>query len=209
MKIYEIYKKYKIHSYKPTNLANMSIEEIIRTSGCLHEGHTEFRNGLHGNGWLEKDIIVRNPKYLDRVSQLQSQQILKEFPKVDLLLGAITGGAIIVSYVAKHLGTEFGIILGKQNPIVFHGMNIPEKGEKVVLAEDIISSGVDMERFVNFLKQSGTDVIGISVWMNRKDNEIAGIRVIDLLTSPYELYEKENCPLCKDNIPILFSNVRE
>ena len=134
---------------------------------------------------------------------------MREFPEVELIMGPVTGGALIASNVARHLGKEMGIIDGKKDPVVFHDMNIPEAGEKVVMVEDIISSGVDMGRFTRFLKQSGAEILGICVWMNRKGSEIENIKVSSLLETPFKLYQKEECPLCAQGVEIKYKNVRE
>lgn len=186
-----------------------NIEKILKDTGAWHDGHTEFRNGFHGNGWLQKDAIVRNPNYLDQVSKLQADLILQEFPGVDSVFGPVTGGAIIASFVAKHLGKEIGVILGKQDPIIFHGMKTPKKGEKVVVVEDIVSSGTDMGRFIKFLKQSKADVLGISVWMNRKGPQIEGVKIISLVESVFKTYSKEECPLCVSGVKIKYKDIRE
>lgn len=183
--------------------------DVLRESGAWHEGHTEFRSGFHGSGWLEKDLIVRNPVYLDRICKLQADSLRREFAGVDLIIGPITGGALIASSVARYLGKEIGIILGKQDPILFHSMNVPEKGEEIVIVDDIISSGVDMKRFLGFTSQSGARILGVSVWMNRGNTQIDGTKIVGLMDSGYELYEKERCPICLEGVDLRYRDIRE
>ncbi len=187
----------------------MDLEQVLKNSNALHIGHTEFKNGKHGNGWLQKDLIVRNPIFLDEMAKLQADNILKSYPEVSMLLGPVTGGAIVVSHVAKYIGKEFGVILGKQDPVIFHDMNIPIKDDKVVIVEDIISSGTDMGRYINFLKKESINILGVSVWLNRQTDRISEIEVVSLLKNPFKTYEKDTCPLCAGDEKILFKNIRE
>ncbi|HLE49213.1 MAG TPA: phosphoribosyltransferase family protein [Patescibacteria group bacterium] len=187
----------------------MNTKEIFIKAGAFHKGHVEFKNGMHGDGWLQKDLVVKNPIFLDDVAKLQAEKILESYPNVDLLMGPITGGAIIASHVAKYIHKEFGVILGKQDPVLFHDMNIPTPGDKVVIVEDIISSGTDMKRYLNFFKEKNVEVVGVSTWLNRQENIFNGVKVISLLGNNFNLFPKEECPFCAKGEKIEFVNVRE
>lgn len=184
-------------------------EEIFKKYGALHKGHTEFRNGLHADGWIQKDAIVKNPVALDLLTQHQANHIKEKFSKVDIILGPVTGGALIASSVARHLNKEMGVLLIKQDPIKFHPMNIPNKEEKVIIVEDTISSGVDMIRVINFLKENDIKIAGISVWMNRKGLAVKDITIITLLKNPFSTYSKEDCPLCINGNKLEYADIRE
>lgn len=209
MKISEIYEKYEILSLKPNILASKSTEDIFRISGCLMEGHTEFYNGWHGNGWIDKGWIIRYPNLLEEIARRQSNQIKENFSHTDLIVGAAFNGSIIASHVARYLNTLFAHTFGKHEDITFQKMFKPPKGLKVCFVEDLIFSGTDVSDHVKFFKNYGLYLEGISVWVNRQKNTINGVKITSLINTPYKYYIKENCPLCKNNIPILFSNIRE
>lgn len=188
---------------------NLEFIEILKTSGGLMSGHTSFKNGLHGNGWIEKGFIIRKPKVLDRVTHLQAEMVRDSFPEVDLLIGPIVNGSIVASFVAKHLEKEFAITVGKGPEIEFHRMHIPEKGRRVVLIEDLVFTGTDVKDNIKFLTEYGLFVQGVAVWINRQSSNLGGVQVVSLTDSPFEFYPQTECPLCKNGDPVLYSGVRE
>ncbi|GAA5531984.1 hypothetical protein [Deinococcus aluminii] len=56
-------------------------------SRLRRDGHTAFRSGLHGDGWLEKGEVTRDPRHLDRLASAQAARIAA-FPGATLLAGA-------------------------------------------------------------------------------------------------------------------------
>ncbi len=185
-------------------------EEILRESGGWLEGHTEFKNGYHGNGWVEKGNIIKKPRLLDLVTKFQAEQIADGFSDIDLVIGPVVNGAIVSCFVAKHLDKEFTITLGKKENIEFHRMNVPSPPCRVMLVEDLIFTGTDVSSNIDFIKNAGLDLIGVSVWINRQESKINGVDIISLLEKPpFEFYEKDTCPLCEQNLPIKYKDVRE
>ena len=209
MYVAENYEKHKILSLKPNYLVGMSTEDIFKISGCLMEGHTEFYNVWHGNGWIDKGQIIRYPNLLQEITRRQSTQIKENFYRTNLIVGAAFNGSIIAIHVARYLNTLFAHTCGKGEDINFQKMFKPPKGLNVCFVEDIIFSGTDVSDHIKFFKNYGLNVEGISVWVNRQKDNFNGVKITSLIKPPFEYYLKENCPLCKNNIPILFSNIRE
>lgn len=184
--------------------------EILNNSGCLKEGHTAFRNGSHGNGWIDKSSIVRNPRILDNVAKLQAKVVTSHFSDVEMLVAPIVDGAILASFIARHLGLEFAMTDKWQDGTKFHKTNIPKPPKKIVFIEDLIFTGESVKYNIEFLRSGGFEILGISAWLNRQINDLEDLKTISLLDkSPYDFYSADKCPLCKLNEPIKYEDVRE
>lgn len=187
-----------------------SFLELLKQSGGFFEGHTVFKNGFHGNGWIEKGFIIRKPRVLDMVTRYQAEIVARNFPESELIVGPIVNGSIIASFVAKHLDKEFAITVGNDAGVEFHRMYVPKPPKKVVLIEDLIFTGHDIAANVRFLKEKGFGVEGVVVWINRQEDNIDGVKIISLLDKPpFEFYEAKDCPLCLSNTPVKYSDIRE
>lgn len=191
----------------PQDMSKMSTGEIFEISGALFSGHTEFYNGWHGNGWIEKGLIIRYPNILEEITKRQSEEIKKNF-QADLIVGAAHNGAIIAGFNARHLNTLFAHTHGKGEEIKFQRMFSPPKGLTVCLVEDLIFSGTDISDHIKFFKKYGLIMSGVSVWINRQGDQTDGIKITSLTKHPFEIY-KNDCPLCGEGVPLMYKNIRE
>ncbi len=185
------------------------LAELFKNSGGWMEGHTSFKNGFHGNGWFEKGFIMRNPKLLTIISETQANMIKQHSPDVDYLVGPAICGSILATHIDKYFNKGFVMTTGKGEELIFDRMFIPQKGSKLVITDDLVSSGADIASNVAFLKSKGMEVLGIFVWINRQQDEFDGVKVYSLIEPPFQYYTAENCPLCKSGVPIKYENVRE
>jgi orotate phosphoribosyltransferase len=187
----------------------MDLLDIIKKSGGYFKGHTEFRNAQHGDGWIEKGYLVKNPVYLDLFVKAQSDQIRRFFPKVDLLVGPVVNGSIIASHISKYLQKEFAVTYDLGNGVEFHRMNLPQKNLKTVIVEDFVFTGKDVKENIVFLENYGLEVLGVSTWINRLGQDINGVKISSLIDAPFENYSHESCKLCKADVQIEYFDVRE
>lgn len=185
--------------------------KILQESGSLFPGHTEFYNGMHGDGWVEKGFIVRHPEILDKVTKMQSKQIRERFPEVNLIVGEPSCGAIVASYVASHLGIELAITKDNEDEtgVLFHRMYVPETGRKIVHIEDCIFSGTAVKTHTKFYSENGYELLGVSSWISRPGLFIDGVPIISLYKPLFQMWRKEECPMCKKNEELQYKNIRE
>ena len=200
---------HEILSLTTQELQTKSTEEIFKISGGWNEGHTEFKNGWHGNGWFEKGFVIRYPNLLDEITRRQAIKLKENFANIDVLVGAAQNGSIVASYVAKHLNIRFAITVGKGEEILFHRSFKPEAGLRVCLVDDLIFSGTDTKDHIKFFEKQGLDLVGVSVWVSRQGHEVGGVNVVSLIESKFNQYQSDTCPLCQQAIPIEFRSIRE
>jgi orotate phosphoribosyltransferase len=172
-------------------------------------GHTQFRNGDHSDGWIEKGCLVRHPSRLELITQLQATQIATHFPDAQLLIGAAQCGAIIASSVARALDLDLALTAQQSDGLSFHRMHIPMRGSIAVLVEDLICSGTDVRTHIAFFEQFGIELLGVSAWINRQPNQISGYPVVSLLPAPFQTYRAADCPFCQQGIPVHYTSIRE
>ncbi len=190
-------------------LITQQVINLLQQHKGYYVGHTHFRNGDHSDGWIEKGSLIRHPASLDLMTKFQSLKISQYFPEVQLLIGAPLCGAIVASSVARHLDLDLTVTVKQSNKILFHRMNVPIQGTKAVLVEDMICSGNDVREHIQFFEEFGIELLGVSTWINRQPDYIAGYLVSSLLPAPFRNYSEIDCPMCLENIPIQYVNIRE
>lgn len=186
-----------------------NLTDLFKNSGGWNEGHTVFKNGFHGNGWIEKGFVIRFPKLLEEVTKEQAELVKEHAPETELIIGPEVNGAIIASHVSRYVDKPFTFTTGKNEEVQFHRMYDPPVGTKVVVIEDLVFNGTDILANIKFLKNKGMEVLGAFVWINRQKYEFDGVKVYRLIEPPFQYYTKEDCPLCKSGVSVKYENIRE
>jgi orotate phosphoribosyltransferase len=183
------------------------LARALSDTGALFKGHTAFRNGLHGNGWIEKGVIIREPNRLDRFTQVQAQTIREVWGTPTLVVGAAYCGAVVASFVARHLKTDVAFVNNSSGLLDFHRMHVLAAVQRVVIVDDLICTGTDVRTVAKFLDQLGHDVLGVSAWISR--SAVLDLPCLTAGKHPFETYSADTCPLCIQSVPIDFLNIRE
>lgn len=122
-----------------------------------------WASGIKSPIYCDNRIILSHPKVRSFVCSNLSKQIKKTFPEIEIIAGVATGAIGIAALVAQDLGLPMIYVRsaskghGRKNLIEGHF----ESGKKVVVVEDLISSGMSSLKAVNSIKESGGRVIGM------------------------------------------------
>jgi orotate phosphoribosyltransferase len=173
------------------------------------DGHTVFRNGLHADGWLEKGESVRDPAQLDNLAKAQAEQIQTQWPTADLVVGASQCGAVLAAFVARHLALPVAFVNWQDGQMTFHRMDVPASPQRVVLVDDLISTGTDARSLVDGMRQAGHTVLGLSVWTVRDTAILPDVPLLTLWPHPYQTWTASSCPLCGVGEGVRWEEVRE
>lgn len=178
-----------------------SPEDILKDCGAILKGHFLLTSGLHSDTYVEKFKILQYPLLTDRLCKPIAKRFAKTKPNV--VLGAATGGIIISHAVGRLLSTR-SIFAERENGelALRRGFNI-EKDEKVLIVDDIMTTGGSILELMDLVKNSGGLIVGIGVLVDRSGGEIdMGVPVFPLVTLDIPTYKPDECPLCKENMPL-------
>lgn len=183
----------------------MTNEEIIKTFqdiGALLEGHFTLRSGLHSNRFFQAALLLQYPNIAEKICKELAQNF-KDI-KVDTVISPAIGGLIVGQEVARALGTK-AIFAEKENDnlVLRRGFQI-NKGDKVLVAEDVITKGGRVQQTVDLVRQYGAEVVGIAVIVDRSGGSVTfDVPHKSLIKLELATYDPANCPLCKQNIPLV------
>ncbi|THF69479.1 orotate phosphoribosyltransferase [Deinococcus sp. Arct2-2] len=173
------------------------------------DGHTVLKDGLHADGWLEKGELVRKPVELDRLAKRQAEQIQTHWPSADLIVGVSQCGAVLAAFVARHLALPVAFVNLQADQMTFHRMNVPEFPQRVVLVDDLISTGTDARLLVAGMRRAGHTVLGLSVWTVRQTAQLPELPLLTLWPHPYHTWSAAACPHCAAGEAVRWEQVRE
>ncbi|UDQ97846.1 orotate phosphoribosyltransferase [Lentisphaerota bacterium WC36G] len=178
----------------------MKKEEVLKIfedSGALLNGHFKLRSGLHSNQFFQAAILLQWPEVATTVCEALARKF-KDI-EVETVISPAVGGLIVGQEVAKALGTK-AIFADKVNDelVLKRGFSI-KKGEKVLIAEDVITRGGRVQQTIDLVKEHGGEVVGVAVIVDRSaGNAKFDVEHKSLLELNLATYEPAECPLCAE-----------
>lgn len=176
---------------------------IFRKTNALLVGHFLLTSGKHSNIYLEKFMVLQHPEYTEKLAKEIAKHFKKKRPGV--VIGAAMGGITLSYEVARQLGVR-GIFMEREEGKLVLRRNFEiKKGERVLIVEDIVTTGGSVKELIDSLKNYDCKIIGIGILINRSGGELNfGIDdTFALATINVNAYEPRDCLLCKKNIPLV------
>ncbi|MGL5206049.1 MAG: orotate phosphoribosyltransferase [Acidaminococcaceae bacterium] len=172
---------------------------LEETQAVLH-GHFLLTSGLHSPMYVEKFNVLQHPKYTEMLCKELAARYVND--NVELVVGPMTGGILLAHEVGKQLGTRAIFTEREDGKMTLkRGFHI-EPGTRVLIVEDIVTTGGSVVEVLNVVKEHGGVPVGIGLLVDRSGGKADfGLRTEALLRLNVETFKPESCPLCEQNIP--------
>ena len=169
--------------------------KILRETNALIEGHFILSSGLHSPKYVQCAQLMSKPNQAKKICESLAKKIEAEFRDFDLILSPAMGGIIV--------GYELGKILNKQT-IFSERVNGEfklrrnfqiKKGIKVLIVEDVITTGKSSLECLELVKANNADIVGFACIIDRSNGK-SGIKdkIISQVKLDIPTYKKENLP---------------
>ena len=122
-----------------------------------------WASGIKSPVYCDNRLTLTSPKVRDDVENGLAETIKREYPDCEVLMGTSTAGIAHAAITAHIMGLPMGYVRSSSKD---HGRGNQiegklEKGQKVVVVEDLISTGGSVIEVVNVLREAGAEVLGI------------------------------------------------
>ncbi len=179
------------------------VGEIFQKSGAILKGHFLLASGLHSPIYWEKFRVLQFPGYTEQLCRIITAHFHKQ--EIQVVAGPTTGGIIIAYEVARQLGVR-GIFAEKEGDTeraFKRGFSI-SPGERVLIVDDILTTGNSISEVVAAVTQQGGIIVGIGVLVDRSEQKLEfGVPLFSCLRSITPTYSPSDCPLCAARVPLV------
>jgi orotate phosphoribosyltransferase len=184
----------------------MDINEILKETGALLQGHFLLSSGKHSNKYVQCAKLMMYPEKTQTVLT-QVAQKLKNL-EFDIIVGPAIGG-IVPAYELARLTGKICMYAERENDVMTlrRGFEL-FPGQKVIICEDVITTGKSSMEVAQVINSYGAEVVALACIVDRS-SETLTIPVYSAIKMEIETYEKDNCPLCKQNIPYVKPGTRK
>lgn len=178
------------------------IFEIFEKAKALLKGHFLLSSGLHSDLYFEKFQVLQHPEYVEILCR-KLASLFKD-DEIEVVVGPTTGGVIIAYEVAKNLKTRSIFAEPEGEGRVFkRGFGL-KKGERVLIVDDILTTGKSVNEVIDLVKKNDGEIIGIGLLLDRSGGKVNfGYPLKPLAITEVKNYTPEECPLCKKGEPLV------
>ena len=177
---------------------------ILKKTDALLEGHFVLSSGLHSPKYIQCAKLLSFPNLADKICKSLANKIKKNFKKIDLILAPAMGGVIIGYEIGKMLKKET-IFCERVNGkfTLRRGFSI-KKGARVLIIEDVITTGKSSLECVKLIKKSNAKLVGFASIIDRSTKKSLKIKnkIVSHLKIDVPSYNLKNIPKSLKSIPI-------
>jgi orotate phosphoribosyltransferase len=182
-------------------MTEKDVLDIFAKEHALLNGHFKLSSGLHSRNYLQCALILQYPEIAGKLAKAIAEKFDKQ--KIDVVVGPALGGVTLAYEVARALGVR-GLFTERQDGamVLRRGFSI-KSGERVLVTEDVITTGGSTKEVIDVVKNLGGNVIGVASIIDRSSEPVTfGVPFTALAKIKVETYKEVDCPLCKTGVPI-------
>lgn len=190
----------------------MQIEKIYKDANALLEGHFLLSSGKHSRYYLQSAKVLEDPKVAEQLAVELAKMIQASNLEIDTICSPALGGVLAGYELARALGKRF-IFAERVNGemTIRRGFEV-KKGEKILVCEDIITTGGSALEAAKIAESMGGVIVGFAALANRGFCKRVGSNLegkptcklpndapfFALADFEFDIYEPSECPLCKE-----------
>lgn len=203
----------------------MELRELLESRNVIKTGHFKLSSGKHSYVYINKDDIYSDAFLYNLIVNMMCSKIglIREY--FDIITGPAIAGAVLASPISINLGKIF-VYPEKKNEVIItptwtdqlhinhtiknagmefrRGYDEKIKGCRVVIVEDIITTGKSVQQTIDAIKLCGGDPIKVlAIWNRTGWNSKDITSPTDALINEWvDSWDKNDCPLCKKSIEL-------
>ena len=177
---------------------------ILKKTNALIEGHFVLSSGLHSPRYIQCAKLLSFPHLAKEICSSLAKKIKKKFNSIDLILAPAMGGVIIGYEIGKLLKRETIFCERVDGKFTLRrGFHI-KKGSKVIIIEDVITTGKSSLECVKLITSAGAKLVGFASIIDRSTKKTLKIKknIISHLKIDVPTFNKDKLPETLKNIPI-------
>lgn len=186
---------------------------LLKKTGAIYtDSHFVGTSGRHMSLYVNKDALYPHTTETSRMGELFAEK--NKDLDIDVVAAPALGGIILSTWTAYHLSQlKHKEILGiytektpEKDQIFTRGYDQLVKRKNVLVIEDNVTTGGSVKKVVESVRNAGGTVVAVCVMFNRDPDKVTsetiGAPFSSLAVIQAESWNEEECPLCKQNIPI-------
>jgi|SRR5680860_33465 len=183
----------------------LDVLETMQTSGALKRGHFLYASGRHGEVYLEKFDLLRDPAVTVELCAGFTGAFRDQ--RIDVVVGPTTGGILLAFETARQLGVKAAYAErasgGGPGREIRRGTTF-EPGSRVLVVDDILTTGGSVRETLDALAVHPVEIVAVAVMVDRTagTTSFGEVPLYALAAQDFATWDAGDCPLCAQGIPL-------
>ena len=193
----------------------MDEQEVLKILGKVNavvtDSHIVYTSGKHGTAYINKDAVYPHTKETSQLCRAIAERFADS--GVEVVIARSIGGVILSQWVAHHLtditGREvLGVYSEKDGDsfVIKRGYDKIVQGKKVLVVEDVLTTGGSAKKVIEATRALGGDVVGLGVLCNRGGITPQDVenppKLFSLINVKFDTWDEAECPMCSKGVLI-------
>lgn len=183
------------------------VMDLFERTGAYLRGHFRLTSGLHSGEYLQCAKVLAHPAYAEFLGRRLAEKLVALVPNltIETVVSPAIGGIIIGHEVARALNSRalFTERDGTSNEMTLRRGFEVTPGEPVAVIEDVITTGGSTKDVIRVLEAAGAHVLAAGSIIDRSNGRVdLGLKRAALETLDPVAYDPNDCPLCRQGIPV-------
>ncbi len=174
---------------------------LFEQKGALLNGHFLLTSGLHSDRYLQCALVLQYPDLAQRIGAA----IAEMFADTDVtcVIGPAIGGIVVAQEVARAIGVRAMFSERESGTMTLRRGFAVEKGERVLIVEDITTTGGSVQEVVDSVSRMGAKIVGVGVIIDRSSGKATfNVPFRALARLQVSTFTRDECPLCKQGAEV-------
>lgn len=180
---------------KDKNMKTEDVLDIFRQAGAILEGHFILTSGRHSAVYMQKARVFMHADLTEKLCRALAEKIRAEISgPVDYVVGPAVGGLIPAYETSRHLHVP-AIWVERENGVFRLRRFDIRKGARVVIVEDIVTTGLSVRETVQAMREAGAEVVAAACILDRSGGRVdVGVPLLALAEYEVPSYDADALP---------------
>jgi len=183
-----------------SKLGKFDVVGLLQEHGAILNGHFQLPSGFHTQTYIQTSLVMQYPNLAQKVAKEMASKFAQE---INVVISPSVGSMSIGQEIAR-VKKARSIFTERINGVMVlkRDFKIAE-GERALIVDDVLNTGRLCSEAINLARGYGAKVIGVVAIVDRSTSDLSmNVPVRGLISYPLQLFTPDNCPLCKQKMPL-------
>ena len=152
-------------------MTEVEVRDLLTKTNAIMHGHFLLTSGLHSPHYVEKFNVLQHPEYTEILCKAMAEKFKDE--NIDTVVGPVTGGILLAHETGKALGTRAIFTERENGKMTFRRGFSLEKGERVLIVEDIVTTGGSIKEVIDVVREFGGIPVAVAMLVDRSNGKVS------------------------------------